>query len=102
MVKSREVTIAWKDVNVFLNQQTNILDFTKTCCNKKNGSTTPMSKHIIKNGRFLVPIKILAILIVFYTLVSGVARPYEVLAIMGSSGSGKVFCQIRLESGLEI
>nr|UOU03362.1 ATP-binding cassette subfamily G-like 11-2 [Brachionus rubens] len=66
-LKSKELTLAWENVNVFYPV---VESAVKNSFLTKNESNQIINKQIIKN-------------------VSGIARPYEILAILGSSGSGK-------------
>jgi hypothetical protein len=48
--KPKEITIAWQDINVNLNEQPSVSDLAKKICNNKD-PVKNTQKQIIKNGR---------------------------------------------------
>jgi ABC-type multidrug transport system fused ATPase/permease subunit len=83
---TKKIVLSWNNVNVFTPQSG--IDSVKKCFKQK----VPETKQIINNGNFILLRKI-KILVFFKSnfcyKVCGIAKPFEILAILGASGSGK-------------
>lgn len=79
--------LTWENLDVNVIPNTFDIKNLKKCFNKQETIT---KTNIIKNSKFFKQLNFDEFyLIYFKNKVSGIARPFEILAIMGASGSGK-------------